>query len=338
MAAHESSAHAARAEEHGIGDTTLDQLQTDLTRLSRESDTGQPFDVFLDLRRVRDRVHQVLDRRLWPGEQADLYFILGVLNALMGVAADRLGYPNSAEELMRSGWAYATAIGHRPLLAALRQEQSYIATWHGRPRQGLDLAIDGLRYASAGQTAANLHIKHANAAAGLGDTDAARQAVAAAHEARGNAQPDDLTEIGGEFAISEATHYYLAGSALTQISGAEREAVLDIERAVALYAAGPGPGEQHWFGARALASIDLAAIRLRSGALDAAVAALEPTLSLVPAQRIASLVDRLRIVRVELAAPVFRGSAPARELDERIEQFGRDSVTTGLLALPAGPA
>jgi hypothetical protein len=46
----------------------------------------------------------------------------------------------------------------------------------------------------------------------------------------------------------------------------------------------------------------------------------------------------MRTVRTELAAPVFRGSAQARELDERIEEFGRDSVTAGLHALPSGPA
>ena len=47
---------------------------------------------------------------------------------------------------------------------------------------------------------------------------------------------------------------------------------------------------------------------------------------------------RLTLVRTELTAPVFRGSPQARDLDERIEEFGRDSVTAGLHALPAGPA
>jgi transcriptional regulator with XRE-family HTH domain len=338
MAAHEGSDHAARDEEHGIGEATLEQLRADVVRLSRQSDTGEPFAVFLEMRRVRERIYQLLDRRLWPGEQSDLYFLLGVLNGLMGVAADRLGYPDSAEELIRSGWAYAVAIDHRPLLAALRQQQSYIATWHGRPRQGRELATDGLRYASAGQTAANLHIKYATAAARLGDMEGARQAVSAAHEARQQENVDDLLAIGGEFAISRATHHYLSGSALGEISGAEGEAAEEIERAVALYTAGPGPDEQHWFGARALASIDLAVIRLRSGALDAAAASLEPALSVVPAQRITSLTDRMQRVRIELAAPVFRGSAQARDLDERIEEFGRDSVTAGLHALPSGPA
>jgi hypothetical protein len=191
---------------------------------------------------------------------------------------------------------------------------------------------------SAGPTAANLHIKLANAAAQLGDMDTASRAVTASHEARGSALRDDLAEIGGEFAISQATHHYLAGSALSEIGGAQNDAAAEIERAVTLYAAGPGPGEQHWFGARALASIDLAVIRLRSGALDAAATTLEPALSVVPAQRIVSLTSRMQLVRMELAAPVFRGSAQAQQLDELIEEFGRDSVTAGLHALPGGPA
>jgi hypothetical protein len=96
MAAHEGSEHAAQAEQHGIGDATLEQLHADVARLSRQADTDEPFPVFMDMRRVRERVYWLLDRRLWPREQADLYFLTGVLNGLMGVTADRLGYADSA--------------------------------------------------------------------------------------------------------------------------------------------------------------------------------------------------------------------------------------------------
>lgn len=110
------------------------------------------------------------------------------------------------------------------------------------------------------------------------------------------------------------------------------------ERAVTLYEAGPRPGEQHYFGTKALASTDLATLRLRAGALDAAGAALEPVLSLPPARRISSLASRLRLVRTELAAAAFHGSPQAGELEERIEEFSRDSATAGLHGLSPGPA
>lgn len=333
MAAHEGSDHAARAEDHGIGEATLEQLRADVVRLSHQSDTDEPFPLFTDMRRVRAKIYQLLDRRLWPGEQSDLYFLLGCLNGLMGLAANRLGYPDAGEELIRSGWAYATAIDHRPLLATLRQELAHVTGWRGMTLQSRDLAADGLRYLTAGPIAADLHIRYALASARLGDMDAARRAITAANEAREREHHDELLEIGGEYVISQATHHYFAGAALTEVVGAGRQAAEEIEYAVRLYEAGPGPGEQHWFGARALASIELAAIRLRSGALDGAAAALEPALALSPARRISSLMPRLGMVRAELAAPVFRGSAQARQLDERIEAFGRGGVAADLHSL-----
>ena len=337
MAAHEGSEHAADAEAHGIGDATLEQLRADLVRLSAEFDTGQPFAVFLDLRRVRERVYRLLDRHLWPGEQSELYFCLGVINGLMGLTADHLGYPESAEELIRSGWAYALAIDHRPLLAQLRLQLSTTAYWRGNTRRSRDLAADGLRYLDSGPAAADLHLKLARAHAALGDVDSARRSVNAAHEARERAHHDELLELGGEFAVSLATHHYFAGTALVAVNGAEFEAAAEIERAISLYDAGPQPGEQHYFGTKALARIDLAAIRLRSGALDAAATTLQPVLALPTGQRTTHLGSQLKLVRTELAAPIFRTSAEAHRLDEQIEEFTSDSVT-GLHVLPGGPA
>jgi tetratricopeptide (TPR) repeat protein len=202
------------------------------------------------MRRVRARVYRLLDRQLWPREQSDLYFLLGCLNGLMGVAAERLGYPEAAEELIRSGWAYANAIDHRPLLGQLRQQLSYVAYWRGRMRESRDLATSGLQYVGHGSPGANLQLKVARAAARLGDIDAARQAIAAAHQARESDYTDDVVELGGEFAISLATHHAFAGAAFADIAEAEDEAAGELERAVELYSAGPRPGEDHWFGGR----------------------------------------------------------------------------------------
>ena len=73
------------------------------------------------------------------------------------------------------------------------------------------------------------------------------------------------------------------GTVLTDIEGADQEASSELERAVAAYEAGPGPGEQHWFAGKPLASIDLASLQLRSGALDAAVTTLTPVLAFLRA-------------------------------------------------------
>jgi hypothetical protein len=223
-------------------------------------------------------------------------------------------------------------------MATIRLQLATKAYWRGMTRRSRDLATDGLRYLQADPTAADLNLKLARAHAALGDPDSARQAVNAAHEAREHEHHDELLDLGGEFAVSLATHHYFAGAALIEMDGADPAAVTEIERAVSLYDAGPRPGETHYFGTKALASVNLATVRLRSGALGAAAAALQPVLTLPPGQRITSLSTRLKLVRAELAAPIFRTSAAARSLDEQIEEFTSDSVTASLHALPGGPA
>jgi hypothetical protein len=326
LAAHDASGRVEQAEKHRIGEVTGEQLRCDVARLARASDIGDPAVVFDDMDRVRMRVCRLLERRLWPAERADLYVLLGCLNGLIGTLAVRLGYPDAAEELIRSGWAYATAAGHLPLRAQLRRQQSALMYWRGRYAQARDLAAGGLTYVSAGWPGAALHLHVARAAARLGDADAARQAIGDAYKVRDCEYSDDLVEMGGQFALSQATHHALAGAALTDLAGGADEAAGELECAIGLYQAGPGEGEDHWAGGLPLAGIDLALARLRSGALDAAAGALEPALSLPVPLRIAQVTTRLVAVRGELAAPIYRRSAQARDLAGQAEEYTRQAL------------
>ena len=179
---------------------------------------------------------------------------------------------------IRSGWASASAIDHHPLMAHLRLQLANIVYWYNQPQQARDLAEDGLRYLSEGPNGAYLHVRYAAAAAQLGDSDRAYQALSQGRDVREREHTDDVLEIGGEFAISLASHMRDTGTALTNIDGADQEASNELEHAVAAYEA----GEQHWFAGKPLASIDLATIHLRSGALDATAVTLVPVLSLPP--------------------------------------------------------
>ena len=333
MAANESSDHAAERDPYGIGDITLEQLRADVIRLSRQADTGSPLPTFLELRRVRDRIHLLLDRRLRHREQGDLYLILGCVNGLMGVTANQVGYPDAAEQLLRAGWAYASIIEHDPLRAMLRVKHSHLNFLRGRYSESRDLAADGLRYVSQGSPGADLHVWHARAAARLGDPDTARRALGLSDDAQDIDYNDDLLEIGGEFAISRATHHSQVGRALTDITDAERDAAAELEEAISLYDAGPGPGEEHWYAGKPSTCVDLALTRIRSGALDAAAEALESPLALPPEQRITDITNRLADVRRELAAPVFQGSPQARTLGDQIETYTREAVTSALHCL-----
>jgi hypothetical protein len=337
MGAHEGSEHAERAEQRDIGDATLEQLHADVTRLSRDYMTGEPFALFLEMRRVRNRVHDALDRRLWPRDTADLYLLAGCLNGLMAAAANNLGYSSAAEELVRAGWAYATVIDHRPLMAWLRMDAAYAAYWSGRPQQSFALARRGLEYHGEGQNAAQLHLFCGLAAARLGEADTARRAIADANEVREHDHRDDLLEIGGEFGFSRAAQHYYAGFILGEIPEGASDAITELERANGEYTAGPRQGEHHSYKCRMLAHTELAIARLRTSELDAAITALEPVMVLSPANRTALQSQRLTVARDELANRHYRGSAQARELGEQIEEFGRDTIAGVLHDLPAGP-
>lgn len=328
MAAHEGSAHAEGVEQRGIGEATLEQFRADVTQLAVQYLTGETFGLFTEMRRVRNRITEALGRRQWPRDAAELYLLAGCLSALMAAAAVNLGYPQAAGELTRAGWAYATGIDHRPLMARLRLCAAYAAYWSGHPQQCADLARSGLGFLADGQGAAQLHLLGGLAAARHGDAARARQAIAAARDARDREHDDELLEIGGEFGFSRATQAYYAGFVLAEASadeaaaGAAAEAAAELEHAARLYAAGPGPGEQHSRRCRMLAHTDLAIARLRTGALDAAIAALEPVLALPPGERTAVQGQRLSVLRAVLAQPPYRGSARARGLDEQLAAFG----------------
>jgi transcriptional regulator with XRE-family HTH domain len=329
MAAHEGSEHAERAEQRGIGEATLEQFRADTASLAVQYLTGDTFGLFTEMRRVRNRITDALSRRQWPRDAAELYLLVGCLSALMAAAAVNLGHPREAGELTRAGWAYATIIDHRPLMARLRLCAAYAAYWSGHPEAATDLARSGLGFLADGQSAAQLHLFGGLAAARHGDAASARQAIAAARDARDREHHDELLEIGGEFGFSRATQSYYAGFLLSEAARASkprdpnqsRDAAGELEHATRLYAAGPGPGEQHSRRCQMLAHTDLAIARLRAGALDAAIAALEPVLALPPGERTAVQGQRLSAARAELAQPAYRGSAQARGLAEQLAAF-----------------
>jgi hypothetical protein len=336
MAAHEGGEHAERAERRDIGDATLEQLRADVVRLSREYMTGEPLPLFTEMRRVRSRMYAALDRQLWPKDQVDLYFLLGCLNGLMGVAAEQLGHRQAAEEMVRAGCAYAMAIDNRPLMAQLRLYLAIITHWTNQSRQSHDFALSGLEYLRDGPNGAQLHLVHARAAARLGDSEAARRAINAAGEAMEREHSDDVLAIGGEFGFSRASQHYFAGSTLVEIPHSDLDAIAELERAVELYATGPEPGEDHSAHCEMAAHVDLATVRLRVGQLDAAVVAAEPVLALPPSRRIAGLPQRFDGARAELASPRYQGSPDAKDLDERIEEFCRETIGASSHALLVG--
>src|SRR5258708_6012148 len=168
MTAHESNDHAQYAERRDAGEATLEQLRSEVVRLSHEYMTGQPLPLFFEMRRVRDQMYAALDRKLWPRDQSELYFLLGCVNSLMATAADGLGNSAAAEELARAALAYALAIDHRPLAAQLRIGLAIIALYANQPLRSMEMAPPGIDQLSDRPTGAQLRLVQAQAAGPIG--------------------------------------------------------------------------------------------------------------------------------------------------------------------------
>jgi hypothetical protein len=336
MAADQSRDHAADRARPGIDDITVEQLQADMSTLSRLTDAGAPLTAFTEARKVRDRITDLMDRRLWPREETDLYRLLSCTQVIMSQNARRLGYHDAAEGLLWSGFSYANIIEHNPLRGLIREQFASLKYWRGQFRQASEMAAGGVRYMPRGRTGAALHNIHARALARMGDPGAARRAVGLARDAWDDGYRDDLVEIGGfEFGQILARLHLMAGEALADAdAGADgQDAAGELERAISLFDEPQPDGEQYWSGAKPLAGINLALVRLRSGELDGAATALHPALTLPPEQRSSEITTRLAIVRDELARPPFRDSPQSRTLGDRIENFTRETVNASLRSL-----
>jgi hypothetical protein len=329
-AAREAVQHAELAIQRQLGDTGLADVRAQVRQLSQAYMTGEPFPLFQRMRRVRAGIHRALDLRMWPRDETELYFLLGLMNSLMAVAASDLGYAVAAEKLAQAGWAYATIVKHPPLMAQVQAELATISYWSGRPDESRRHAVCGLELLSRGPNAAQLCLHQARAAARLGDVAMARQAIAAAADARDRDHQDDVLEIAGEFGFSLASQHYLAGAALAEAPGAERDAEAELELATSMYDLGPGPDGDHSFGCAARARTALAATRLRAGELDAVRPAIAPVLALPRAQRIDSIAASLSQLRAELARPRYRGAPGAADLNEQIRLFLRETAVAGV--------
>lgn len=332
--AQESSDRARHAERRNVGSATLERLAATVGRLAREVLAGEPLPLFFQMRQAREDLQAAAGYPSWPGDQRELYFLLGWLNSVMAAAAQQAGSTAAAEQLAFSGLGYATAIGHRPLLARLRLDLAVIAFWSGSPGTCVEQAALGLDHLPAGPIAARLHLIRARAAGRLGDIDTARTALGDADRARDDASASGLADPVSLLGGSPAVYHYYAGAALIEIPGAEQDAIVELDRAVTLYTEAGEPGSYRDHDEMTARACMVAAL-LRAGAFEAAQAAAGPVLALPCSRRVSSLRHSFARVRAELAVSQHRGSLGARDLDAQIEQFCAHTIASHLTDTPA---
>lgn len=334
MAAEVSLRHAEASEATtNLGPLTLDDLDGEVRRLTREHLYANSVTLLLETIGVRNRVYELLEGRQYPRDTDHLYLLAAILCALLADTSSGIGASQHAIMQARSARKYANIVGHRSLCfwAQGRMEAS---TEHmrGRTDRALTLLQRSAQWVEAPIERVMMHNAEAQYLAYLGRHTDAEEALAAASAARDavNERHDLCDDVGGMFSYPVAKQSQIAAITYLALERPEKAAEKATE-AIDLYASYPvheRPG-----GNEAAARIDLARSRLKQGELGEARQVLAPVFALAPERRLRWFGLRLEELRIELGASVGGGSTTARALDEEIGVY---SSIDARVALPEG--
>jgi hypothetical protein len=315
----ELSARLARhAAETNVNTLVLEQFDADVDRLARGF-VSRPLPLLIpEIRIARGGVFQLLEGRQHPRQTRHLHVVAGWLSGLAAHVSLDLGDRSAAATHVRTVVQCAEISEHSPLRAWARSFQSLAAYWAGDYRRAGDLAQAGQsenRGPGAGTIKARLLSLEARARAAEGDNHSALRVLALAHEARGDAGPDELP---GVFSFPEAKQWAYAGTTLLALGSDEqiRHAISASNRAVELYQAGP-EGDRSPCDLQA-AHLDLATAYLASGDVEGAGAKLSEVFG--AEGYTASITIRLRNLAALLGSEPYRGAQSAADLRAHIHE------------------
>ncbi|MCT6780108.1 XRE family transcriptional regulator [Streptomyces sp. CS7] len=313
-----SSRLARHAAETNVNTLVLKQFDADVDRLARDF-VSRPLPLLIpEIRTAQGGVFQLLEGRQHPSQTRHLYVVAGWLSGLAAHVSLDLGDRSDAATHVRTAVQCAEISEHSPLRAWARSFQSLAAYWAGDYRRAGDLAQAGQsegRGPGTGTIKARLLSLEARARAAGGDNHSALRVLALAHEARGDAEPDELP---GVFSFPEAKQWAYAGTTLLAVGGDKqiRRAISASNRAVELYQAGP-EGDRS-LGDLQAAHLDLATTYLASGDVEGAGAKLSEVFG--AEGYTASITIRLRNLAALLGSEPYRGAQSAVDLRAHIHE------------------
>ncbi|MEU3426790.1 helix-turn-helix domain-containing protein [Streptomyces gardneri] len=312
------SAEFARFIAHRNADGfVVEQLEADVGRLARTYVSHPLMEQYVEIRRLRDGVFDLLRGRQHPRQTTDLYLSASRLCGLSAHVCLDLGDYDSAATQARTARACAEAAGHEGMLAWVRAVESLIAYWTGRYEQAARLAQAGLRHRASGSIRARLASLEARALAIVGDSVGALAALSDAERFREAVSARD--EVPGVFDFPVAKQFAYVGTTLLAVGGQERvqKAIASAETAIRLYRSADGDDQS--VGDLFASHLDLAHGYLLLGDLDGTEEMLGFVLTASPERMSASIVRRLIVLGRELEGPQYGGAAKAVHLRDRLQ-------------------
>lgn len=307
-------------------DGSMELIYDDVRDLVRAYPTRPLPEILGQLVSAQDTVFGLLERPQRPTHARQLYFLAAVLGGLLTKASRDLADPHAALAQSRTAWLCAERADHDGARAWISGHQSLVSYRAGRPHDSLRYAQRGARYAQrAGNTTSVwLPASEARAWAVLGNAEAAREAIDRAERAGDHLPPDELDDLGGIATFARPRQLYYTADALSWLPTESVAADDYAHQAVATY---PDPTHPEWaFGGAAVSRADLALARITRGEVEGAAETLAPVFELPTDKRINGVIHSLN--RVHRALTTASPSAPAGELQERIEDYTRTPMRT----------
>jgi tetratricopeptide (TPR) repeat protein len=244
---------------------------------------------------------------------------VGYLSGILAYAALDHGHPRAALAHAEAAWQAAELVGSHQLRAWVRGTQSLILRFAQRYAEALDLAEDGLRYATTGTARARLLAGIGQCHANMGDAQSTRRSLTAAASAMDSTHGVD--QVGGLFTFSQAKLHYYSGSSLIWLDGGEdaRRAVDQAHTAIALWER--SSDAERSVADEALAHVYAATAFLQLRELEGAEAELEPILSTPSGRRISWIAKRMDRVTDILGQRPYGNDHLATALLERITTY-----------------
>ena len=305
----------------------VEQLEADVARLARSYVSHPLLELYVEIKRLRNGVFELLRGRQHPRQTTDLYVAASRLCGLTAHVCLDLGDYDSAATHARTARACAEAAGHEGMLAWVRAVDSLIAYWSGRYEQAARLAQAGRQHRAGGSVGARLASLEARALAIVGDRVGVVAALADAERSREAMVGRD--EVPGIFAFPAAKQFTYAGTSYLAVGGRDhvQQAIVSADTAIRLYRSAEDDDQS--VGDLFAAHVDLARGHLLLGDLDGTETVLGFVLDSSPERMSASIVRRLIALGRELSGPQYGGAAQAAHLRERLHH------TAVLAASPA---
>lgn len=303
--------------QRNVDELVVEQLEADIGRLARTYVSHPLMEQYVEIKRLRDGVFELLRGRQHPRQTTDLYLSASRLCGLSAHVCLDLGDYGSAATHARTARACAEAAGYEGMLAWVRALESLIAYWTGQYERAAQLAQVGRQHREVGSIGARLASLEARARAIVGDSAGALAALSDAERSRDAISGRD--EALGVFDFPAAKQCAYAGTTLLAVGGQQHVqwAIVSAETAIRLYRSADGDDQS--VGDLFAAHLDLASGHLLLGDLDGTEEMLGFVFQSSPERMSASIVRRLTVLGRELGGRPYGGAAQAVHLRDRLQ-------------------